>query len=100
MRSSPSTLHNHYLKKDDEDLMEDEEPEPKPKQQQEIINKINKILVEKPITKEVEPQLTKNVESIKNEKLTDEEQKIKYENKKEFLRECNNKNKCYPTLSQ
>ncbi len=42
MRSSTTTLQNHYLKKD-VDLMQDKEPEepaPKPKQQQEIIKTI------------------------------------------------------------
>ncbi len=80
MCSIVSTLQNHYLK-NDVSLMEDE-PEPEPKQQQEIINKINKNVVEKIIIKKFETPLIKNVESIKNKKLTDEEQKVKHENKR------------------
>ncbi len=56
VESSVSTLQNHHLKID-VSLMDDEPEEPEPKQQQEIINKINKIVVEKPIKKEVELQL-------------------------------------------
>jgi hypothetical protein len=91
MRSSVGTLQNHYLK-NDVSLMDDE-PEPEPQQQQKILTEINKNVVEKIIKKEVETPLIKNVESIKNKKLTDEEQKIKHENKKEYLREYYNKNR-------
>ena len=65
----------------------DDEPEPEPKQQQEIIKKINKIVVETPIKKEVEQQLIIKDEQPKNKILTDEQQKIKHETKKEYLRE-------------
>ena len=85
MRSSVGTLQNHYLK-NDVSLMDDE-PEPEPKQQQEIIKKINKIVVENPIKKEVEQQLKIKDEQPKNKILTDEQQKIKHETKKEYLRE-------------
>jgi hypothetical protein len=46
MRSSPSTLQNHYLKKN-VDLMQDQ-PEPEPQQQQKIFNEINKNVVVTP----------------------------------------------------
>jgi hypothetical protein len=85
MRSSVGTLQNHYLK-NDVSLMDDE-PEPEPKQQQEIIKKINKIVVENPIKKEVEQQLKIKDEQPKNKILTDEQQRIKHETKKEYLRE-------------
>ena len=85
MRSSVGTLQNHYLK-NDVSLMDDE-TEPEPKQQQEIIKKINKIVVENPIKKEVEQQLKIKDEQPKNKILTDEQQKIKHETKKEYLRE-------------
>jgi len=103
MRSSPSTLQNHYLKKD-VDLMQDE-PEPEPQQQQKILNEINKNVVETPLKfkddiineksliKVVEQPLIKQVEKTKNKKLSDEEQKIKHENKKEYLREYYSKNR-------
>ena len=103
MRSSPSTLQNHYLKKD-VDLMQDE-PEPEPQQQQKILTEINKNVVEspsknknyvideKPLIKVVEQPLIKQVEKTKNKKLSDEEQKTKHENKKEYLREYYSKNR-------
>ena len=79
MRSSVGTLQNHYLK-NDVSLMDDE-PEPEPKQQQEIIKKIKKIVVENPIKTEVEQQLKIKDEQPKNKILTDEQQRIKHETK-------------------
>jgi pantothenate kinase len=49
--------------------------------------KDNKIVVETPIKKEVEQQLKIKDEQPKNKILTDEQQKIKHETKKEYLRE-------------
>jgi hypothetical protein len=103
MRSSVGTLQNHYLK-NDVSLMDDE-PEPEPQQQQKILNEINKNVVETPLKfkddiineksliKVVEQPLIKQVEKTKNKKLSDEEQKIKHENKKEYLREYYSKNR-------
>ena len=103
MRSSVGTLQNHYLK-NDVSLMDDE-PEPEPQQQQKILNEINKNVVETPLNfkddiinektlkKVVEQPLIKQVEKTKNKKLSDEEQKIKHENKKEYLREYYDKNR-------
>ena len=86
MRSSVGTLQNHYLK-NDVSLMDDEPEEPEPKQQQEIIKKINNIVVDvKPTQKEVIKPVIK-IEQHKNKKLSDEERDIKHENKKEYLRE-------------
>jgi len=91
MRSSVGTLQNHYLK-NDVDLMQDAEPEPQ--QQQKILTEINKNIVETSsknknniidetqLIKVVEQPLIKQVEKTKNKKLSDEEQKIKHENKK------------------
>jgi hypothetical protein len=93
MRSSVGTLQNHYLK-NDVSLMDDE-PEPEPQQQQKILTEINKnyVIDEKPLIKVVEQPLIKQVEKTKNKKLSDEEQKIKHENKKEYLREYYSKNR-------
>jgi len=93
MRSSVGTLQNHYLK-NDVSLMDDE-PEPQQQQQQKILTEINKnyVIDEKPLIKVVEQPLIKQVEKTKNKKLSDEEQKIKHENKKEYLREYYSKNR-------
>ena len=53
----------------------------------------NNIIDEKPLKKVVEQPLIKQVEKTKNKKLSDEEQKIKHENKKEYLREYYSKNR-------
>ncbi len=58
MRSSASTLQNHYLK-NDVSFMEDEPEEPEPKQQQEIIQKINKLYLKK------KKQLKKKLNQLK-----------------------------------
>ncbi len=74
MRSRVGAPQNHYLK-NDVSSMDDEPEEPEPKQLKEIINKVNKIVVERIIIKRSWSAINKNVESIKNKKLTDEEQK-------------------------
>ncbi len=77
--------------------MNDElEPEP---QQQKILTEINKNVVETPLKQVknkivVDEAIIKNkVEPPKNTKLTDEEQNIKHENKKQYLLEYYNKNR-------
>ena len=53
----------------------------------------NNIMDEKPLIKVVEQPLIKQVEQTKNKKLSDEEQKIKHENKKQYLRDYYEKNR-------
>ena len=103
VNSLRSAYVSHYFK-NDVSLMDDE-PEPEPQQQQKILNEINKNVVETPLKfkddiineksliKVVEQPLIKQVEKTKNKKLSDEEQKQRHENKKEYLREYYSKNR-------
>ncbi len=71
--------------------MDDEPEESKPKQQQETIKNILKLLLKNQLKKKLNHNSLKMLKILKI-KITDEEQKIKHDNK-EYLREYYNKNR-------